>query len=420
MSHYILADCNNFYASCERLLNPNLEGKPVVILSNNDGCVISRSQEAKDLGIKMGDPFFKIKDFCKRSKVFVFSSNYRLYGDISARIMTIYAETAPELEIYSIDEAFLKYPSSLSSQDVIEAANHLRAIIKRWVGIPISIGIGPTKTLAKVANNMAKKKKLPVLDLSCAKARSIIFQQYPIGEVWGIGRQLEARLKSLNIHTVADYINSEILFIRKKMGVVGERMYYELQGKSCLELTEVASKKSITCSRSFGKVLSEETEVAEALSFFAARASLKLREQKSYVKSLFVFLERTATTEQGFQRFHSNASVLFPIPTQDTSEIITAAKQCLKRIFRNNLGYKKCGIIFTDLISEDEIIPDLFSNPDPKRKAVMKVIDELNKKYGKNTLFFGAMGTNPQWKMRADCLSLHNTTSWRLLPIAKS
>jgi DNA polymerase V len=420
MNHFILADCNNFYASCERLLNPKLENKPVIILSNNDGCVISRSQEAKDLGIKMGEPFFKIKFFCVRAKVFVFSSNFRLYGDISSRIMSVYAEMAPELEIYSIDEAFLKYPSSLSSADIIEAAEVLRNTIKRWVGIPISLGIGPTKTLAKVANDMAKKTQVAILDLTSKERRNKIFETYPIGNVWGIGRQLESKLNSLNIYTVADYINSDPTFIRKKMGVVGERMYYELHGKSCLDLCEVVSKKSITCSRSFGKVLNEESEIAEALSNFVARGCVKLREQTSYAKAIYIFLERTATTAQGFQRFQSNASTLFAIPTNDTSEMITAAKKCLKRIYQKNQDYKKCGVIFTDLISEDQIIPDLFLNPDPKRKGIMRTIDQLNKKLGKNKLFFGAMGTNPQWKMRSECISLHNTTSWKLLPVARA
>lgn len=417
VSYYILADCNNFYVSCERLLNPKLENKPVVILSNNDGCVISRSQEAKDLGIKMGDPYFKIKNFCKQANISAFSSNYKLYGDISRRIMNVYSEMAPEIEVYSIDEAFLKY-SSANSSDIGSICQHLRKMIKRWVGIPISLGVGPTKTLSKVANSLAKKNKNGFFDLSSEQIRSEIFMNYPIGDVWGIGSRLTERLKNVDIHTIADFVAKDPLFIRNKMGVIGERMHLELRGIPCLELEEdVASKKSITCSRSFGKLLNKESEIAEALSTFAARGCVKLRAQNSFAKAIYIFVETSSTVGGVFQRFQFNSHAVFEKPTNDTSEIITAAKKCLKRLFQSDKQYRKCGIIFSDLISEEDIVPDFFVKPmSPQRKAILKTVDDLNKKFGKNKLFFGAMGVDPQWKMRSDFLSSHNTTSWDHLP----
>ncbi len=418
MSHFILADCNNFYVSCERLLNPRLENKPVLVLSNNDGCVIARSEEVKALGIKMGEPFFKIESFCKRSKIIIYSSNYELYGDISRRVMNVLGSMAPEMQIYSIDETFLKYPSIMTSEEICAIAHILRNTVKRWVGIPISVGIGPTKTLAKVANNLAKKSKKIVFDLSLKSFREEIFKKYPIGEVWGIGFNLKARLNGIGIYTVYDFISSDVTFIRKKMGVVGERMFLELQGFSCLDFEEAASKKNITSSRSFGHFLTEESEIAEALSTYAARASVKLRKQNSFAKAIYVFLETHQIKSHEFNRLQFNSTKAFEVPTNDTSEIITAAKKCLKSIFKPNQAYKKCGIILLDLCEEKDIVPDLFLKPvNEKRKALMHAVDELNKKFGKNKIFFGAMGTSSHWHMKRDFKSCHNTTSWEQLPL---
>lgn len=365
--------------------------------------------------IKMGDPYFKIKDFCKRANIKVYSSNYQLYGDISLRIMNIFTEMAPEVEIYSIDEAFLKYSSS---SDLVAIAYNLRKMVKRWVGIPISLGIAPTKTLSKVANYLAKKNKTPVLDLSSEDFRKKIFMTCPVGEVWGIGSRLNERLRGMGIHTVADFIASDPLYIRKHMGVIGERMLLELMGICCLDLDEVESKKSITCSRSFGKVLTTESEIGEALSTFVARASVKLRQQNSFAKGVYVFLETTTSGGAEFERFQFNAHAVFPVPTYDTSEIITAAKKCLKRIYKLGQRYKKCGVIFTDLVSEEHLVPDLFLRPvNPKRQAFMHTLDEINREFGKNKLFFGAMGVDPHWKMQRNFHSCHNTTSWEHLPL---
>lgn len=419
MNNFILADCNNFYVSCERLLNPALEDKAVIVLSNNDGCVVSRSQEAKNLGIKMGEPYFKIREFCERAKVVVYSSNYELYGDISARVMNIYAEMCPEIEIYSIDEAFLKYPS-MSPSEIMLIAQDLRKTIKRWVGIPICLGIAPTKTLSKVANDLAKKNKSIALDLSSPEVREKVFNTYFIGDVWGIGSQLTKKLNALGIYTVADFLRTDPLLIRKKMGVVGERLQLELQGVCCLDLEEATAKKSITRSRSFGKAITNETEIAEALSTYVASGCETLREQKSLATSIYVFLEVAAENSVEFQRFQLSTHANLDMATNDTSEIITAAKRCLKNIYQPHRRYRKCGIIFLDLIAEKDLVLDLFAKPNPKRKLLMHTMDELNRTLGKNKVFLGAMGMSPTWKGRKELHSHHSTANWQRLPLVQA
>jgi DNA polymerase V len=421
MDYFILADCNNFYVSCERLFNPRLEGKPVVVLSNNDGCVVARSQEAKKLGVQMGVPFFQIKDFCKIHKVHCLSSNYALYGDVSRRVMEILSDAAPEMQIYSIDEAFLKYPSTINHSEIEILCLELRRLVKRWTGIPISLGIGPTKTLAKVANDLAKKNRdYGVYNLSLSEISEPILQTYPIGDVWGIGRALNERLRRMGIYTAYDFQRMDPSIIRKEMGVVGERMLWELRGVSCLDMdteTDMAPKKSISSSRSFGRIVTSPQELAEALATFVSRACVKLRRQNSCAKALLIYLE--SMVERGSPARHQNCTTIsFAQPTSNTSQIITAAKQGLKRLYQSKARYKKCGIILLDLIPENCVVPDLFlGGIDPKQKAVMQTIDAINSHFGKNTIFFGAMGTNPQWKMRNDHHSRHNTTNWARLPI---
>jgi len=419
MTQFILADCNNFYVSCERLFDPRLEGKPVIVLSNNDGCVVARSQEAKKVGIKMGDPFFKIRTLCRQSGVLTYSSNYRLYGDISQRVMSILTAHAPEIQIYSIDEAFLKYTSS---EDLLGLSKQLKRIVKRWVGIPISLGIGPTKTLAKVANDMAKTRdrNVGVFDLSVKEVREEILQTYPVEEVWGIGSRLKARLNRIGIHTAGEFCAADPYLIRKKMGVVGERMLWELRGVSCLDLEEPAPRKSITCSRSFGRAVTEREEIDEALSTFAASASAKMRSQGSCARALHIFLEAQVEPGQPMRR-QTGATIAFSLPTNDTMRIIAAAKQGSQGIFKQGERYKKCGVILVDLVFERDVLPDLFGDTlDPKRSSLMHTIDALNDKFGKNAVFFGAMGIHPRWKMRSDNRSCYNTTHWEELPIAKA
>lgn len=422
MSHFILADCNNFYVSCERLFNPSLEGLPIIVLSNNDGCVVARSQEAKDIGIKMGDPLFKIKDLCKVFGVHVYSSNYGLYGDISRRVMEILYDKAPEIQIYSIDEAFLKYPLGFKAPDLEAICLELRRQVKRWVGIPISLGIAPTKTLAKIANDMAKKNRdYGVFNLSSLDIRQEVLKKYPIGDVWGIGRQLNERLKNMGIYTAQDFYEMEPSTMRSKMGVVGERMLWELRGVSCLDLElKAADKKSISSSRSFGRIVTDPVELTEALATFVSKACVELRSQNSCAKAVFVYLE--AMVEPGSPaRRQFCTTISFPQPTSNTPQIITAAKQGLKKLYQSKERYKKCGIILLDLIPESCVIPDFFlGGIDPRQKAAMQAVDTINSQYGKNSIFFGAMGTDPKWKMRSGHSSKYSPTDWNCLPIAKA
>lgn len=422
MGSFVLADCNNFYVSCEKLFNPALEGRPVIVLSNNDGCVVARSQEAKALGIKMGEPFFKIKELCRGRGVCVYSSNYSLYGDISERVMEILSGIAPECQIYSIDEAFLRYPADMAASELFNICQELRRTIKRWVGIPISLGIAPTKTLAKAANHLAKKDRTAgVFDICSANIRQQALDNFPIEEVWGIGKRLKEKLNCMAIYTAGDFCRMDPLIIRSKMGVVGERMLWELRGLSCLEIEEEAApKKSITCSRSFGRIVTEPQELAEALATFVNTACTKLRSQNSLAQAICVYLE--ALIEPGHPARHQYSICAdLPQPTSNTPQVIAAAKHCLNKIFRKQDRYKKCGVILLDLMPEEHIIPDFFqAAPDPKRTVVMQTVDALNSRFGKDTVFFGAMGTDPQWKMRSGRRSRHNTTNWNCLPTAKA
>ena len=405
----VLADCNNFFVSCEKVFNPSLEGLPVIVLSNNDGCVVSRSNEAKAIGIKMGDPYFQIKDFCIRHNVAVFSSNFQLYRDLSNRVMSVLSSIGADIEIYSVDEAFLL----IEPEEIYQKCIGLRKKVKQWVGIPISLGIAQTKTLAKVASSVAKKSDSGVFDISNPEIQKEILQKYPIGDVWGIGARLSQALKSMGVRTALEFRNMDPPIVRKKMGVVGERMLWELRGLSCNHLEGPRPKKSITVSRSFGKVIEKEAELAEALSTFVSSASEKLRLQKSTASGISIFLG------DGLNLYEEKE--ILDRSTSDTSEIITIAKKLLSKIFIVNIRYKKCGVVLFDISPESVVSNDLFlPKENPKRKALMKTVDLLNERFGKNSLFFGAMGTKPKWNSRKNELSDHNTIEWDHLPIVKA
>jgi DNA polymerase V len=422
MNHFILLDCNNFYVSCERVFNPKLEGKPVIVLSNNDGCVVARSQESKRLGIAMGEPFFKIRDFCRNHQVVVCSSNYQLYGDLSQRIMNILAGLAPKIQVYSIDEVFLQFPGTFSTAALYQDCLEMRRLIRQWVGIPVSLGIAPTKTLAKMANDRAKKTTTNgVFDLSDPKVQETILQSYPIGEVWGIGRQLREKLCSTAINTAWKFREMDPSVIRARMGVVGERMLWELRGVSCLPLEEETQpKQSITCSRSFGSALTDLESISEALATYVNTACVKLREQQSCAQALYIFLEASIDPVSG-KRAHEGLGGAFPLATNDTAVAISLAKQCLKQLFRPGIRYKKCGVVMLDLVQEADLIPDLFlGGINPKRKLLMETVDGINAAFGKGTLTYGAMGVDPHWKMHSDSCTAPFTTSWENLAIAKA
>lgn len=415
-SWFLLLDCNNFYVSCERVFNPKLENRPVVVLSNNDGCVIARSEEAKQLGIEMGEPYFKIKDLCAYQNVAIYSSNYQLYADLSQRVMEILAKQTCELEVYSIDEAFLKFPECFSEDSIIKKAETMRKMLRKWIGLPVSIGIAHTKTLAKLANSIAKKLSEGLFYLKNLDDQNIL--EFPIEKVWGIGRRWTEKLHTLDVRTIGDFVKKDSAQIRSKMGVVGERIFFELYGVNCLSLEEPASKQSITCSRSFGKPVAQKVELLEALATFSAIACQKLRKQKCCTQALCIYLE--TTFRNGFQS-HFNQIVHFSFATQDTMQVIAGAKEALQQIYRPKELYKKCGVILLDLILEKKIMPDLFLKPlDTKREALMHTIDALNHQFGKNSVFFGAMGINPEWKARCDRRSKHYTTNWNDLAWAKT
>lgn len=419
MCSLALIDCNNFYVSCERLFNPRLEGKPVVVLSNNDGCVVARSQESKRLNIKMGEPFFKIRDFCNRYGVVVLSSNYELYGDISQRVMDTLTSLAPEIEIYSIDEAFMRFPK-MSPQDIEKVCFDIRRTVKKWVGIPTSIGIAPTKTLAKVASHKAKKDPSGIFNLCSPEVCNNVLDTFPIEDVWGIGSANKQKLYSMGIRTALQFAEMDPAIIRRSMGVIGERMVWELRGTSCLALNLVSEpKQTITCSRSFGKRVTDFNELSEAFSTFVHTACVKLREQQCAAQALYVFMEAMIDPQAPTRR-HYNMAIDLPMATNDTALIITIGKMCLQRLYKKEEVYKKCGVILLDLISDDSIVPDLFhEGQDPKRTLLMDTLDSINARHGKNTLFFAAMGTNPTWKMRSDKRTRGYTTSWSDLAIAK-
>ena len=417
----VLVDCNNFYVSCERLFNPALEGRPVIVLSNNDGCVVSRSQEAKQLGIAMGEPFFKIRDLCTKKKVAVYSSNYQLYGDLSGRVMTVLSSMNPDLQIYSIDEAFLRYPSTIAPEQVVAQCVDIRRIIKQWIGIPTSLGIASTKTLAKVATKLAKKcPGSGVVDLTASALQEEVLKVFPIREVWGIGARLEEKFHALGMRTAWDLCSADPTFIRRQIGVVGERMVWELRGISCLPLEEASSKKSISCSRSFGERVTDLDTLAQAVSSHVALACEKLRSQGSCASAMSVYVAVLADSKTGERRyFESTAS--FPIPTNSTPVAIRAAKERLSHLFLTGQQYKKCGVVMMGLVPESSVAPDLFlGGVDPRSRHVADVVDSINAQFGRDTLFYGATGAVRRWTARSEWRSRRYTTCWDELAEVKA
>ncbi|HVV69350.1 MAG TPA: Y-family DNA polymerase [Gammaproteobacteria bacterium] len=413
---YALVDCNNFYASCERLFNPALNGKPVVVLSNNDGCIVARSNEAKALGIPMGAPFYKYRALLKRHQVAVFSSNYTLYGDLSQRVMASLRLLCPEVEVYSIDEAFLRL-DSLAHCDLQKYAENMREKIYQWTGIPVSIGIAPTKTLAKLANRVAKSQTTTgVFDLRERQLQQTILQKCEVVDIWGIAHRTAAKLQRLGISTAQQLCDYPPKMIRQHLGVVVERIVLELNGIACLALEKTLPKKNIMASRSFGKPITSFADLAEAISHHTARACIKLRQQNSKAQAIYIFI----TTNQfrlSEPQYQNGKMLGLSTPTADTSRLIAIAKKGLREIFRPGYQYYKAGIMLMDIAS-DNIQQDLLLDNDmtnTKREKVMQVMDTLNTQFGTNTLFIAAEGMEPNWSMRIKNKSLHFTTNWQEL-----
>jgi DNA polymerase V len=418
---YALVDCNNFYCSCERVFNPKLENRPLVDLSNNDGCAVARSAEAKALGIKMGEPWFELKHLVKRHGLIGLSSNYTLYSDMSARVMQVLREFTPDVEVYSIDESFLRiermqllWPSHGAMGQAI------RQRVRQWTGIPVCVGIGPTKTLAKLANHIAKKNPQyeGVFDVTTCpeNAFATLLSKIAVAEVWRVGQRIAAKLDGMGIRTVADLREASPKAIRMHFSVVLERTVAELQGISCLALEEVAPpKKQIVSSKSFGQMVTSLEELGEALTTYVSRAAEKLRVQDSVCAALQVFVMTNRFRPDDPQ--YSNGVVIpLPNPSNDTMRLAAAALYGLKRIYRPGFWYKKCGVMLMDLSPATQRQQSLFSQVDDEAKhsqALMSVLDGINARYGRDTLTIGSTGTNKRWVTRADNKASYYTTRWK-------
>lgn len=402
-----LMDCNNFYASCERVFNPALNGKPIVVLSNNDGCVIARSNEAKALGIKMGVPAYQIKDLVSSHEVSVFSSNYTLYGDMSGRVMSILAGLAPELEVYSIDEAFINLDGI---QDIQLLGTKIVNKVTCGTGIPVSLGIAPTKTLTKVANKFAKKypayNRLCIIDTEEKRIKAL--QLTDINDVWGIGRKQASKLENQGVKTAYDFTQLSGTWVRKYMTVVGERTWKELRGLSCIDMESAPSaKKQICTSRSFGKMVEDIETMSEAIATHASTCAKKLRKQKSYAVSLMVFIH-TNNFREDLPQYWKNTVITLPVPTNDTLEIVHYALEGLRNIFMQGYQYKKAGVIITEIVTSAQM--GLFDTVDrDKRERLMRAIDKVNGEH-RQLIKLAVQGTGREWKLKQEQLSQRYTT----------
>lgn len=419
MKVFALADCNNFYVSCERAFNPSIQNSPVVVLSNNDGCVIARSQEAKDLGIAMGVPAFKLKNFFKINGVRIFSSNYSLYGDMSARVSSTLATFSPDMEVYSIDESFLRFNENIPDKlDTIGFS--LREKVMKWTGIPISVGFGPTKTLAKLANRFAKKyTSTGVFTLIHGGASDRLLELIPVNEIWGIGRRSAQKLELKNIKNARQFRDLPDIWLRDKMTVTGLRTAMELRGISCIPLEEMPpDKKAIVSSRSFGKSVSSLNELEESVSSYVSRAAEKLRRQRSIAGVITVFL--MTNPHKDLPQYSNSISVRIHNPTDYTPLLISSAISGLKKIFRKGYLFKKTGVMLTEIVRKNnrQISFIEYENPEfeDKNQKVMSVLDQTNLKFGRGTLKYASEGIEQNWKMRMSFKSNSYTTNWNEIP----
>ena len=419
MPLFALVDCNNFYASCERLFRPELKGRPVVVLSNNDGCVIARSSEAKELGIPMGAPAFQWEREFRKSGVAVFSGNFPLYGDLSARIMTTLEDMAPSVEVYSIDEAFLDLTGVADPEALCRA---IRERVLRWVGIPVSIGIARTKTLAKLANRVAKKQPQHggVFNLERSQGTEALLSTTDVGDVWGIGPRHTKRLWSRGVRTALDFTRLPRAWVRREMSVVGLCTQLELSGVSCLALTRApAPHKSLLCSRTFGRLVTEHRHLREAVSTYAVRVAEKLRREGAEAGSVQVFIA-TPRHRENLAQHSGQATVALPAATAHTPSIIEAALRALEQCFRSGYEYQKAGVMLLGLTpasGRQVSLLDLAPEERQRQRGLMSALDAVNRRFGRGTLRY-AITTAPDrpWHMRQTRRSPRYTTSWDELP----
>jgi len=403
-----LVDCNNFYVSCERVFAPHLRKCPVVVLSNNDGCVIARSEEAKAIGIKMGTPYFQIEDFAEREKVAVFSSNYTLYGDMSSRVMELLSSFAPETEIYSIDEAFLNLEGD--AEKLNESGHEIKEKLKKWTGISVSIGIAPNKTLAKIANRLAKKANLGVFEMADEAVQCEVLDQTPINDIWGIGYNSAKKLNALGIKTALQLKQMDRRWARKLLSVTGARVVEELNGKICLPL-ELAPlpKKSITCSRSFGDLTSNLEHLKEALDSYLVKCGERMRRQKLTARAVTVFLTTNRFSKQ--PQYSNSLTIELANATNSTRELKNWMQEALVQIYKKDFLYKKVGVILQGLQPERGETVRLYNQSNyEKDKRLMQALDKISCKFGRNVVTFGVRKSEKAWQMRAERKSNSYTT----------
>ncbi|HVJ63760.1 MAG TPA: Y-family DNA polymerase [Bdellovibrionota bacterium] len=408
-----LIDCNSFYCSCERVFRPDLATKPVIVLSNNDGCAVSRSDEAKAVGVKMGAPYFKIKDFCEQNAVHVFSSNYTLYGDMSRRVMETLAEEVARLEIYSIDEAFAEIPD-MSEAELRDFALRLRDKIFRHTGIPVSIGIAPTKVLAKVANHIAKaNKEFTECVYSLVNEREITaeLERFPVREVWGIGRKLAKKLGAHRIDTAKELRESNDKMIQQLLSITGLYIAKELRGESCITLEILReARKQVVSTRSFGKPVYEIEELRESVATHVTSAALKLRQQGLLTRYLRVMIQ-TSRFDENYH--YDSLPMSIPAATASTNKLIATTMPLVDRLYRRGVRYKKAGVVLSDLVPHSRVQMDLFNGSDSARdEHLMRTLDEVNRRFGRGSLAFAACGIDKFWEMASNMKSPAHTTRW--------
>ncbi|MDR1718521.1 MAG: Y-family DNA polymerase [Dysgonamonadaceae bacterium] len=420
---FALVDCNNFFVSCERVFDSRLEGKPVIVLSNNDGCAIARSNEAKALGIKMGANYFEIEELCKKHDVQVFSTNFVLYADMSLRVRGLLAKFCPEIEDYSIDESFLDFSGFEQYFDLKTYCSRIAKTVKQGTGIPVSIGVAPTKTLAKIASRFAKKysgyKDVCIIDSEEKRTKAL--QRCAIGDVWGIGRRYTKRLLAMNITTAYDFTQLSRAWVRKNMAVTGERTYRELLGESCVKMETIEpDRQTIMVSRSFGKMIGDYATLSEAVATYTGMGAAKLRKQKSCAKAVLVFIH-TNHFRADLPQYSRHIVVTLPVASNSTPELLHYALEGLKNIFQPQFLYKKAGVMMMEIVPENAVQGNLFDKIDRvKHHDLMKVLDSVNEKYGRNTLKFAVMGDGKAWKIKQERLSPCYTTRLLDFPVTKS
>ena len=414
-----LVDCNSFYVSCERLFNPKIRKKPVVVLSNNDGCIISRSNEAKALGIKMGEPYFKEKDIIVKNDVHVFSSNYSLYGDLSRRVMRTLKRFNCDMEIYSIDEAFLDL-SNYPDNKIEDVGKEIRNIVLQWTGIPTSIGIAKTKTLSKIANHIAKKKQSGLVSLIGVENIDPILEKVEINDIWGVGKQLTKFYHQNGIYNAKQLKNKSNTWIKKNSNVLSSRTAMELRGISCIDLEKTSIKrKSCVVSRSFGKRVENFQELREAIAGYSLNASEKIRSESLIAKTITIYI-RTSPFQGKFSYYSNSKTIDLPIATNNSIEIVKTALNALESIFKNGYRYQKAGVILSHL-SESTNNKNLFSSEkDEKINSLMRSIDNTNYRYGRSTLSLASAGIQKKWNMKRQYSSKIDTADFYCLPTIKA